>query len=118
MRLCVYYWRWQTLTNIADEFAGRVNPVSINLETLQDLDSMIKSKNVNSILEFGSGVSMNFGDEKLRCYCYFLHDNSRRYIKITRSRLNKKAMTQQLFSHHCESKGCQSTILRGWLLST
>ena len=32
------------MTNIVDEFAGRVNPVSINIETLQYLDSMIKTK--------------------------------------------------------------------------
>jgi len=79
------------MTNIADEFVGRVNPVSINLETLQYLDSMIKSKKVGFILEFGSGVSTEFWSEKLPDATVISFDNSRRYTKITRSRLNKKA---------------------------
>ncbi len=80
------------MTNIVDEFAGRVNPVSINIETLQYLDSMIKTKNIMSVLEFGSGVSTEFWSEKLPDATIVSFDNSRRYTKITRSRLNRKAV--------------------------
>ena len=47
------------MTNIADEFASRVNPVSINIETLQYLDSMIKSKNIASIQTTLADINAN-----------------------------------------------------------
>ena len=60
---------------------ARINPVSINIETLQYLDSMIKSKNIASILEFGSGVSTEFWSEKLPDATVISFDNSRNIIQ-------------------------------------
>ena len=53
------------MTEIKDNFEHRINPVSINLTTLEFLKEFIDNNEVSSILEFGSGVSTEFWSEQL-----------------------------------------------------
>jgi len=77
------------MSSISDEFASRINPVSINIETLEFLENYIKDNEVNSVLEFGGGVSTEFWSEKLPDAQILSFDNSRRYARITNSRISK-----------------------------
>ena len=79
------------MTEIEDNFKHRINPVSINLATLEFLKEYIDNNEVRSILEFGSGVSTEFWSEQLSQAHVISYENSRRYRKITASRVNKKA---------------------------
>lgn len=79
------------MTEIEDNFKNRINPVSINLATLEFLKEYIDNNEVRSILEFGSGVSTEFWSEQLSQAHVISYENSRRYRKITASRVNKKA---------------------------
>ena len=53
------------MSNIKQEFGARINPVSINIETLEYLNQLVAENNITSILEFGSGVSTEFWSEKV-----------------------------------------------------
>ncbi len=77
------------MSSIRDEYSSRINPVSINIETLEFLDDYISNHHINSVLEFGSGVSTEFWSEKLPNSQILSFDNSRRYAKITNSRISK-----------------------------
>ena len=77
--------------DIKEAYGDRINPVSINLETLQFLKEYIDNNEVASILEFGSGVSTEFWSEQLPQAHLISFENSRRYRKITASRISKKA---------------------------
>lgn len=77
------------MSSVKDEFGARINPVSINIETLEFLNDYINNNQVNSVLEFGSGVSTEFWSEKLPNSQILSFDNSRRYAKITNSRISK-----------------------------
>ena len=77
------------MSSIRDEYSSRINPVSINIETLEFLDDYIGNRDINSVLEFGSGVSTEFWSEKLPNSQILSFDNSRRYAKITNSRISK-----------------------------
>lgn len=79
------------MTEIKDSFSHRINPVSINLTTLEFLKDFIDNNEVMSILEFGSGVSTEFWSEQLPHAHVISYENSRRYRKITASRVNKHA---------------------------
>ena len=79
------------MSQIRKEFASRINPVSINIETLEFLDDLIQKHPVESVLEFGSGVSTEFWSEKTPDAHVISFDNSRRYAKITQSRIHKDA---------------------------
>lgn len=79
------------MSNIKHEFGARINPVSINIETLEYLNQLVAENNITSVLEFGSGVSTEFWSEKVPSAKIISFDNSRRYTKITRSRLNQNA---------------------------
>ncbi|MCH1443407.1 MAG: class I SAM-dependent methyltransferase [Candidatus Poseidoniaceae archaeon] len=79
------------MTEIKDNFSHRINPVSINLPTLEFLKDYIENNEVASILEFGSGVSTEFWSEKLPQAHVISYENSRRYRKITASRVDKHA---------------------------
>lgn len=79
------------MTEIKDSFSHRINPVSINLTTLEFLKDFIDNNEVNSILEFGSGVSTEFWSEQLSQAHVISYENSRRYRKITASRVHKHA---------------------------
>ena len=52
------------MSSVKDQFASRINPVSINIETLEFLEQYINNNQINSVLEFGSGVSTEFWSEK------------------------------------------------------
>ena len=77
--------------DIKEAYGDRINPVSINLETLQFLNEYIDNNEVASILEFGSGVSTEFWSEQLPQAHLISFENSRRYRKITASRISKQA---------------------------
>ena len=77
--------------DIKEAYGDRINPVSINLETLQFLKEYIDNNEVASILEFGSGVSTEFWSEQLPQAHLISFENSRRYRKITASRISKQA---------------------------
>ena len=77
--------------DIKEAYGDRINPVSINLETLQFLKEYIDNNEVTSILEFGSGVSTEFWSEQLSQAHLISFENSRRYRKITASRISKEA---------------------------
>ena len=77
------------MISVKDQFASRINPVSINIETLEFLDQYINNNQIDSVLEFGSGVSTEFWSEKLPNSQILSFDNSRRYAKITNSRISK-----------------------------
>tara|TARA_B100001996_G_scaffold195613_1_gene149825 strand:+ start:2643 stop:3401 length:759 start_codon:yes stop_codon:yes gene_type:complete len=77
--------------DIKEAYGDRINPVSINLETLQFLKEYIDNNEVTSILEFGSGVSTEFWSEQLPQAHLISFENSRRYRKITASRISKEA---------------------------
>ena len=77
------------MISVKDQFASRINPVSINIETLEFLDQYINNNQINSVLEFGSGVSTEFWSEKLPNSQILSFDNSKRYAKITNSRISK-----------------------------
>ena len=79
------------MSNIKQEFGARMNPVSINIETLEYLNHLVAENNITSVLEFGSGVSTEFWSQKVPNAKIISFDNSRRYTKITRSRLHEKA---------------------------
>ena len=79
------------MTEIEDSFNHRINPVSINLQTLEFLKEYIDNNQVTSVLEFGSGVSTEFWSEQLPQAHVISFENSRRYRKITASRVNKHA---------------------------
>ena len=79
------------MSEIKDNFEHRINPFSINLTTLEFLKEYIDNNEVSSILEFGSGVSTEFWSEQLSQAHVISYENSRRYRKITASRVNKKA---------------------------
>ena len=79
------------MSQIREEFASRINPVSINIETLEFLDDLIQNHSIERVLEFGSGVSTEFWSEKIPNAHVISFDNSRRYAKITRSRIHKEA---------------------------
>lgn len=79
------------MTDIKNEYEHRINPVSINISTLEYLKRYLDNNKVNSVLEFGSGVSTEFWSEQLPQAHIISYDNSRRYRKITASRVNKEA---------------------------
>jgi predicted O-methyltransferase YrrM len=79
------------MTDIEDNFKHRINPVSINLATLEFFKDYIDNNEVGTILEFGSGVSTEFWSEQLSKAHVISFENSRRYRKITASRVNKNA---------------------------
>jgi len=84
------------LSQIREEFASRINPVSINIETLEFLDDLIQNHSIERVLEFGSGVSTEFWSEKIPNAHVISIDNSRRYAKITRSRIHKEAKNTRI----------------------
>ncbi len=73
------------------KYRPHINPVSINIETLLFLKNAIEEHGISSVLEFGSGVSTMFWSEYLIDGVVVSIENSRRYRKITASRLNNKA---------------------------
>ena len=77
--------------SVVDDYREHINPVSINLETLEFLKDLIEDNCVNSVLEFGSGVSTMFWSEYLKEGSVVSFENSRRYQKITKSRLRGNA---------------------------
>jgi len=79
------------MTGIKEAYGGRINPVSINLPTLEFLKEYIEKNEVTSILEFGSGVSTEFWSEQLPQAHVISFENNRRYRKITASRINNQA---------------------------
>jgi len=79
------------MSEIKKIYQDRINPVSINVETLEFFKQHIDNNEVNSILEFGSGVSTEFWSEQLPEAHIISFDNSRRYRKISASRINKNA---------------------------
>ena len=79
------------MSEISEVYQEKINPVSINIETLEFLKRHIDSNEVYSILEFGSGVSTEFWSEQLPDAHIISFDNSRRYRKISASRVNKNA---------------------------
>ena len=79
------------MSNIKQEFGARINPVSINIETLEYLNQLVADNKITSVLEFGSGVSTEFWSEKVPNAKIISFDNSRRYSKISRSRLHQNA---------------------------
>ena len=76
---------------IRDIYQDKINPVSINIETLEFLQRHLDGNEVNSVLEFGSGVSTEFWSTQLPDAHIISFDNSRRYRKISASRVNKNA---------------------------
>ena len=70
------------------DYLPHINPVSINIETLLFLKNAIDERGISSVLEFGSGVSTMFWSEYLTNGSIISIENSRRYRKITASRLN------------------------------
>lgn len=65
------------MSNIKQEFSARINPVSINIETLEYLNHLVAENNITSVLEFGSGVSTEFWSEKVPNAKIISFDNSR-----------------------------------------
>ena len=70
------------MTGIKEAYGGRINPVSINLPTLEFLKEYIEKNEVTSILEFGSGVSTEFWSEQLPQAHVISFENNRRYIEL------------------------------------
>jgi predicted O-methyltransferase YrrM len=79
------------LSEIREQFAARINPVSINIETLEFLGELVRQQTIERVLEFGSGVSTEFWSEHTPNAHVISFENSRRYAKITRSRIRKSA---------------------------
>jgi predicted O-methyltransferase YrrM len=79
------------MTDLKDTYGHRINPVSINLATLEYLKEYLDNNEVTSILEFGSGVSTEFWSEQVPQAHIISYENSRRYRKITASRVSKHA---------------------------
>ena len=52
------------MTDIKNEYDHRINPVSINISTLEYLKRHLDNNKVTSVLEFGSGVSTEFWSEQ------------------------------------------------------
>ena len=59
------------MSQIREEFASRINPVSINIETLEFLDGLIQNHSIERVLEFGSGVSTEFWSKKFQMRMLF-----------------------------------------------
>lgn len=76
---------------LEEDYLPHINPVSINIETLSFLKGAIGEHNISSVLEFGSGVSTMFWSEYLVGGTVVSIENSRRYRKITASRLHNNA---------------------------
>jgi len=79
------------LSEIREQFEARINPVSINIETLEFLGELVNQQTIERVLEFGSGVSTEFWSEQTPNAHVISFENSRRYANITRSRIHKSA---------------------------
>jgi len=79
------------MLTLEEDYRPHINPVSINIETLLFLENAIDEHDISSVLEFGSGVSTMFWSEYLIDGTVVSIENSRRYRKITASRLNNNA---------------------------
>jgi len=79
------------MLTLEEDYRPHINPVSINVETLLFLKDAIDEYDLSSVLEFGSGVSTMFWSEYLIDGMVVSIENSRRYRKITASRLNDNA---------------------------